>query len=143
MMLLRILPEAGGRRYALDSMAATNPIHVVQTRMPRDQLASLLGHPYKDYVKFVVDLERRILAVGGELHVDAEAELLDRGSNQSALWGGNYFPGRGPKECLQYTSMINLRPSQGNSTMEVGSQVLREKIQSVVFELLGEGESLS
>ena len=81
-MLLGILPECGGRRYALDPMAVTNPIHIIKTRMPREQLASLLGHPFSDYVKFVVDVERRILAVGGELHVDAEAEMLERGSSQ-------------------------------------------------------------
>lgn len=121
----------------------SNPIHVIRTRMPREQLKALLGRPYADYVKFVADVEQRILAVGGELHVDAEAELLERGSSQSALWGGNYFPGRGPAECLQYTSMVNLRPSQGNSTMELRDPALRERMRSIVFALLGEGESLS
>ncbi|MBK7642744.1 MAG: hypothetical protein IPJ19_06775 [Planctomycetes bacterium] len=124
-------------------MAATNPIYLIQSRMPREQLASLLGNPFKDMVKFVADIERHTLAVGGELHVDAEAELLERGSNQSALWGGNYFPGRGPAACLQYTAMVNLRPSQGNSSMEVVNPALRERIRALVFELLGEGEALS
>jgi Protein of unknown function (DUF5674) len=141
MRLRRILPELATRRYAQESMAATNPIHIIKTRMPREQLAALLGRPFADFVKFVVDLDRRILAVGGELHVDGEAELLERGSAQSALWGGNYFPGRGPTECIQYTSMVNLRPSQGNSTMELHDPALRERMRAIVFELLGEGES--
>jgi Protein of unknown function (DUF5674) len=139
----RILPEPAGQRYALEPVAATNPIHIVMTRMPREQLAALLGRPFIDYVKFVADVERRILAVGGELHVDGEAELLERGSAQSALWGGNYFPGRGPAECLQYTSMVNLRPSQGNPTMELRDPALRTRVRDLVFELLGRGESLS
>jgi len=124
-------------------MATTNPIHIIKARMPREQLAALLGRPFADYVKFVVDVERRILAVGGELHVDAEAELLERGSAQSALWGGNYFPGRGPAECIQYTSMVNLRPSQGNSTMELRDPALRERMREIVCAFLGEGESIA
>jgi len=124
-------------------MAAAHPIHIVKERMPREQLAALIGRPFADYVKFVVDVERRIMAVGGELHVDAEAELLERGSSQSALWGGNYFPGRGPAECIEYTSMVNLRPSQNNSTMELRDPALRERVRALVFELLGKGESLA
>lgn len=123
-------------------MAATHPIHVIQERMPREQLAALLGRPFADFVKFVADVERRALAVGGELHVDAEAELLERGSQQSALWGGNYFPGRGRAQCIEFTSMVNLRPSQGNSSMELQDPALRERVRQLVFDLLGEGESL-
>ena len=43
-------------------------------------------------VKAVVDVERRILALGGELHSDEEAVLLDDGSSQSHLWGINLYP---------------------------------------------------
>ena len=37
-----------------------------------------------------------VAAVGGELHADAEALLLEQGSQQKDLWGANYYPGRGP-----------------------------------------------
>jgi hypothetical protein len=40
-MARAILPELCGRRYAHGSMAASNPIHIVQSRMPREQLAAL------------------------------------------------------------------------------------------------------
>jgi hypothetical protein len=93
-------------------------------------------------VKFVADVERRLLAVGGELHADAEALLIENGSAQSSLWGGNYYPGRGAGECIEYRSLINIRPSQGNRGLSVEDAGLRARMRELVFELLGRGEAL-
>lgn len=118
------------------------PIHVVTRPFPPTELAKLIGHPFADMVKLVVDVDRRILAVGGELHADAEALLLEHGSRQEALWGGNYHPGRGEAECLVFTSLINMRPSQGNRGMLVQDPEIQARMRAVVFALLGRGEPL-
>ena len=70
-------------------------------------------------VKYVVDVERGIVAIGGEMHADAEAALLEAGSRQADLWGANYYPGRGRDGCIEYTSLINIRPGAGNRGMEL------------------------
>jgi len=93
-------------------------------------------------VKYVVDIERKVAAVGGELHADAEEVLLADGSRQSDLWGANYYPGRGADECIEYTSLINIRPSQGNRSMVVEDPEIRESIRELTFLLIGKGESL-
>ena len=115
---------------------------MISERLAPVELARLVGQSFQDMLKFVVDVERRVAAVGGELHADAEALLLDRGSAQESLWGGNYYPGRGEGECIGYQSLINIRPSLGNRGLTVQDPALREKIRSVVFELLGHGEPL-
>ena len=61
-------------------MSSPAPILMVRTRLEPAELARLIGHPFQDMVKFVVDVERCIVALGGELHADAEALLLDDGS---------------------------------------------------------------
>ncbi|HEX3555355.1 MAG TPA: DUF5674 family protein [Thermoanaerobaculia bacterium] len=61
----------------------------------------------------IVIVERRLAAVGGELHADAEQLLLQSGSRQADLWGANYYPGRGPEECIEYTSLITSAPPRG------------------------------
>jgi hypothetical protein len=71
-------------------------------------LRALVERFFEDMVKYVVDVERGIAAVGGELHADAEALLLDRGRRQEDLWGANYFPGMGPDECIEFTALINI-----------------------------------
>lgn len=93
-------------------------------------------------VKYVVDVERRAAAVGGELHADAEKLLLDAGSRQANLWGANYYPGRGRDECIEFTALINIRPSQGNRSMEIEDPVVRERVREITFALIGQGEPL-
>ena len=87
---------------------------------------------------FVVDVERGIVAIGGHLHADAEALLLDQGSHQPALWGGNYYPGHDQEDCVEYDSLINIRPGS-NPGMGVEDPAIRARIRDVVFRLLGTG----
>jgi hypothetical protein len=123
-------------------MSASAPILVVKKRLPPAKLAKLIGNPFSDMVKFVVDVDRKILAVGGELHADAEAALIEAGSRQASLWGGNYYPGRGEAKCIEYGSLINIRPTEDNRALLVQDPALRDRIRAVVFSLLGQGEPL-
>jgi uncharacterized protein DUF5674 len=95
------------------------------------------------WVKFVVDVRRRIAAVGGELHADAEQRLLEAGSAQEDLWGANYYPGRGAEECIEYTALINIRPSRGNRSMEIQDTEIREVVREIAHELIGSGEEVT
>jgi hypothetical protein len=106
-------------------------------------LRVLVDRFFEDMVKFVVDVEREIIAVGGELHADAEALLLDGGSRQEALWGANYFPGRGPADCIEFTSLINIRPAQGNRSMEIQDESVRARVRELTLRLIGEGAPLA
>ena len=110
--------------------------------MPAGTLATFIGHPFPDMVKFVVDVDRKIIAVGGELHADAKALLLEQESRQESLWGGNYRPGLGEGECIEYSSLINIRPSQGSCGMSVQDPGIRNRIENIVHDLLGRGEPL-
>ena len=117
-------------------------IVILDQRIEPSELARLVRLFFEDMVKYVVDLERRVAAVGGELHADAEQLLLESGSRQSDLWGANYYPGRGPDDCIEYTSLINIRPSQGNRSMQIEDPVIREHLREITFALVGEGEPL-
>lgn len=55
---------------------------------------------YPILIKIVVDIRRRLLAGGGEMHAESlprfsghcEAVLLVAGSEQDDLWGANWYP---------------------------------------------------
>jgi hypothetical protein len=111
--------------------------------MAPSTLRVLVDRFFEDMVKFVVDVEREIIAVGGELHADAEALLLDGGSRQEALWGANYFPGRAPADCIEFTSLINIRPAQGNRSMEIQDESVRARVRELTLRLIGEGAPLA
>jgi hypothetical protein len=121
----------------------TEGIVVVRSaRIDPGDLRRLVELFFEDMVKYVVDLDRGIAAVGGEMHADGEQALLEDGSRQPDLWGANYYPGRGREECIEYTSLINIRPAQGNRSMEIQDPAVRERIRELTWALIGEGEPL-
>ena len=85
------------------------------------------------YIKFVVDIDREILSAGGEMHADGERLLLEDGSNQSSLWGGGLDLTSGE---IDYNSMINLRPAEGNLSRDVLDISIRGKMEEIVKKLL-------
>ena len=89
-----------------------------------------------ELVKMVVDVKRGIMAAGGELHSDEEAILLESGSQQKDLWGINFYPHESPDEWIQFNSMINVRPSQGNRSRSVESSELQDRIRDIVSKLI-------
>lgn len=124
-------------------MTDTAPeIVVIESRIHPAELARLVSLFFGDMVKYVVDIERRVAAVGGELHADAEQRLLETGSRQADLWGANYYPSRPSDECIEYTSLINIRPAQGNRKMLIADPAVRERVREVTFALIGQGEPL-
>jgi hypothetical protein len=108
-----------------------------------EDLRTLAERFFIDMVKYVVDIERGVIAVGGELHADAEVMLLEDGSRQADLWGANYYPGLGPRDCIEYTSLINIRPSQGNRSMVIEDGGVRAQVEALTFRLIGRGEALA
>ena len=86
--------------------------------------------------KFVVDVEKGILALGGEMHADCEEMLLRNGSKQEHLWGANLYPFREGDERIEYTSLINIRPSAGNRSMAIQDEAIKRKVKDAVERLL-------
>ena len=89
-------------------------ITIIRDSVTRHELNEMAKEQFGDMVKAVVDVEQRIMAIGGELHSDEEAVLLDQGSAQKNLWGINLYPEQPVSEWIEFDSMINVRPSGGN-----------------------------
>ena len=85
------------------------------------------------YIKLAVDIEQRILAGGGELHADCEQHLLSNGSEQANIWGADWYS---VNQTVGYESIINIRPSVNNRSMDIQSPVLREQINQISQTLL-------
>jgi len=112
------------------------PIRIVDTSIARADIADVAARQFGDMVKAVVDLTAAIMAIGGELHSDEEAALLERGSRQQDLWGVNLYPAESVDTWIEYDSMINVRPSQGNRSRGVDDADTREAIRRVVESLV-------
>ena len=115
-----------------------SPIRIVRDAVTRDELARIAEHQFGDMVKGVVDVVRRMMAIGAELHADEEAALLEAGSIQRDLWGINLYPAETGDGFIEYDSMINVRPSQGNRSRGVEDEALRARIRQVIHQLVSD-----
>ena len=112
-------------------------IEVVAVTVSLAWVRELAARLFGDMVKAVVDVEIGVMAIGGELHADEESVLLERGSRQSGLWGINLYPDAYPGEdWVEFDSMINIRPGQGNRSRSVDDPHTQEEIRAVVARLV-------
>lgn len=100
------------------------------------ELRALAAAGFGDMVKAVVDTERQVMLVDAEMHADLEAALLAEGSSQSHLWGINLYPDLPEEEWVEFDSLINLRPSQGNRSRGVENPATRQAIMELVEHLV-------
>ena len=109
---------------------------IVQNKISINELRKMAQETFGDLVKAVVDIEKEIMVIDAELHSDAEALLLENGSEQKNLWGINLYPALDNEDFIEFDSMINLRPSFGNLSRGVDDPQIREKIINIVNKLV-------
>ncbi len=107
-------------------------IHIIRQPAAEKEFQEMLEE-LADYIKVAVDIERGILAGGGEYHADCEEVLLEDGSRQEDIWGADWYP---DSRTVGFGALINIRPEQGNRGMEIESPELRRKIEEIVRRLL-------
>ena len=84
-------------------------------------------------LKAVVDIEKNLIAVDAPMHYECEQLLLEHGSNQADLWGINlYLDTDNIDDMVEFDSMINVRPAQGNRSRSVEDVNIQARIKEVV-----------
>jgi len=109
---------------------------IIEERISILELKKMAREMFGDMVKAVVDVEKNVMALGGELHSDEESLLIGRGSKQQDLWGINIYPEVKGDGWVEFDSLINLRPAQGNRTRGVGDPKVRKKINEIINDLV-------
>lgn len=103
----------------------------------KEVIQALYCHFFKTMIKAVVDVAQGLLAVDAELHADLENMLLaENNSDQKDLWGVNLFLDKTKAEWIEFTALINIRPSMNNRSMEVEDPEMRAKIRALVEKLI-------
>jgi hypothetical protein len=99
------------------------------------ELTEMSAKMSEPLVKAVVDVARRSLVVDAGLHADEEFFLLEEGSKQQDLWGINLWPESfGTDDFVEFDSMINIRPAQGNRSRGVDDPEARMTVQEIIAE---------
>jgi hypothetical protein len=108
-------------------------ILVLRERATPEQVAVML-QVYGTFIKLAVDVEREVVAGGGELHPDCEQALLGDGSRQADIWGADWIPST---QQILYEALINIRPKQNNPSMKILDPSIRNRIIEIVQSILG------
>lgn len=107
-------------------------MQIIKNTLELNKLKQIALNTFGNLVKAVVDVEGEIIAIDAELHSDLEALLLNEGSKQKDLWGINLYPELKGEEFIEFDSLINMRPSQGNLSRGVTDEGIRKKIIEIV-----------
>lgn len=105
---------------------------LVSKKISSKELEEMAKNKFGNLVKAVVDVEKEVMVLDGELHSDEEALLLSKGSKQESLWGINLYPELTGKDFIEFDSMINVKPSYGNNSRGVEDPKLQKKIIEIV-----------
>ncbi len=111
-------------------------MRLIDSPISLDEFRSTCYSTFDRMVKIDIDIERKIIAADAEMHADLEEILLEAGSKQEDVWGANIYPEELDDAYIEYTSLINIRPSVGNNSMEVESVEIRSKIKEIVESLI-------
>jgi len=112
---------------------------IIDVNISIEELKLLSEKMFEPLVKAVVDVIERVMVIDAGLHSDEELCLLEQGSKQQDLWGINLWPDEyGTDEFVEFDSMINIRPSQGNRSRGVDDESIQRLILEIVSELVSD-----
>jgi hypothetical protein len=107
-------------------------VHLIKSKATSKQVSEMLkslGH----YIKVAVDIERGILAGGGVMHADCEQLLIESGSKQKNVWGGDWHP---KDKRIEFESLIIIRPRQNNRSMKIQDSKIKDAVERIIRDLL-------
>lgn len=110
---------------------------IIKNKITRDELKTLAHEQYGDIIKAVVDVEQKIMGVGGELHVDIQSLLIEKENSRGGdTWGINLYLEKTGDEFVEFDSMINLKPNLGNRMRGIESEEIKARIREIINRLV-------
>lgn len=107
-------------------------VHFLRHKATEKEISEMLA-TLGAYIKLAVDIKKRVLAGGGEFHADCEELLIDHGSEQVDIWGADWTPST---QEVTFEALINIRPRQGNRSMTIQDESVRQQVASIARALL-------
>ncbi|TSC75072.1 MAG: hypothetical protein G01um101430_573 [Parcubacteria group bacterium Gr01-1014_30] len=106
-------------------------MQILEKPIEKEELQQMAAKMFGNLVKAVVDVEREIVAIDGELHSDLAELLTEKGSAGKNLWGVNIYPDA-LDDWLEFDSVLNLKPHFGNRSRSVEDPMMREQITKIL-----------
>lgn len=111
---------------------------IIEKPISKSELKALAEEGFGDMVKAVVDIEKEVMALGSELHADAETLLTEQGSKRENVWGINLYPEKPEGEWIEFDSMVNIKPQFNNRSRNVENPEIQNQIKKIINHLIAE-----
>lgn len=114
-------------------MKGKSLIHIIRTKASKEQVEEMLEE-LDPFIKIAVDIHRKLIAGGGQMHADCEAVLIEDGSNPEDIWGANWIA---TTQTIEFEALINIRPNQQNFSMTIKNPAIQQQVETTARQLLG------
>jgi len=112
-------------------------IKIVKKEISLQEVQKIAEEQYGNMVKAVVDIEKEIMAIGGELHADANELLFEKEKSDSKnVWGINIYPLEARDKWIVFDSLLNIKPLSGNRSLIIEKEEIKNKIKEIVNKLI-------
>ncbi len=106
-------------------------IHLLRAAATDQQISEML-EVHETYLKLAGDVQRGVVAGGGEFHADCESLLVEDGSRREDIWGADWIPA---EQAVRCSALINIRPRL-NPSLEIQEQAVRQRVEEIVRRVL-------
>jgi hypothetical protein len=107
---------------------------IVRKKITQGELEKIFDSSFGTVLKITVDIEKEILSLGCEFHIDCAEELTEKeGSRQKNLWGANFYHQDKTIDCI---SLINIKPLENNRSMNIENPVIKQIVEKIIKDLL-------
>lgn len=111
-------------------------IHIIKEPIKKSMLKEIAQERFGDFVKGVVDVRQKIMALGGELHADEEVLLCEKyNTKREDGWGINLYPDKAKDEMIEFDSVINIKPLS-NRSRDVENPEIKKQITDIINKLI-------
>lgn len=111
-------------------------IKIIKEKISKEELEKIAEENFGNMIKGAVDIEKKIVALGGELHIDASEKLIQTGSEQQDIWGFNIYIDRPRENWLEFNSLINIKPAADNRSADIEKEDVKNKIKEIISEII-------
>lgn len=107
-------------------------IKILTEKLDMDDVRSLANHWYGTIIKGTVDVAQGKVALGGDYHIESCELLVWGGSKSTDVWGFNIRFEEDEKGVLEFDSMVNIKPAQGNKSRGIIDENIIKTAETII-----------
>ena len=110
-------------------------MQILDHKVKISELKTLAEKMYGFLIKGVIDIEKEIVVIDGEMHSDLQEALVAAGSRGINIWGFNIRPDKG-EDWLEFDSMVNIKPLLNNLTRGIDDPKTRARAELIIRQII-------